>query len=163
MFLEGIAGSAFASGVSSKVTFAEYDMYERVVVPTTNGSALMPEQDTLRQAHGIFGRWAPAKSVVLMAELDALFRVNADAGYVAFGQVDYEPITGLHFILTGEILDQGRYVTTTDPPTAGRGEPRFGGWLGADWFFFKQMEMRVDAMLRQNDPFTILAQLHLYL
>lgn len=163
MFLEGIAGSSFASGVSSKVTFAEYDMYERVTITDANGSRLMPEQNTLRQAHGIFGRWAPAKALVMMAELDALFRVNADAGYVAFGQMDYEPVTGLHFILTGEILDQGRYVSSTTAPTPGKGEPRFGGWLSADWFFFKQMEMRVDAMVRQDDPFTLLAQLHLYL
>jgi len=163
MFLEGIAGTSFASGVSSKVTFAEYDLYERTVVTTATSSSIEPESDTLRQVHGIFGRWAPAKPLVMMAEVDALFRVNADAGYVAFGQVDYEPITGLHFIMTGEIMDQGRYVTSTSPPTPGRGNPKFGGWLSVDWFFFKQFEMRVDAMLRQDEPFTMLAQLHLYL
>jgi hypothetical protein len=164
MFLEGIAGSSFAAGVSSKVTFANWDLYERVILPTASGgSAVMPETDTVRQAHGIFGRWAPAKPLVLMAEVDALFRVNADAGYVAFGQVDYEPVTGLHFLLTGEIMDQGRYITSTSPSAPGRGEPKFGGWLSADWFFFKQMEMRVDALLRQDEPFTLLAQLHLYL
>jgi hypothetical protein len=163
LFIEGIAGTAFASGVSSKVTFAESDLYERVTITDASGSRLAPEPDTLRQAHGIFGRFAPTKSLVMMAELDALFRVNADAGYVAFGQIDYEPVIGLHLMLTGEILDQGRYVSTTTPPSPGRGEPRFGGWLSADWFFFKQMEMRVDAMVRQDDPFTLLAQLHLYL
>lgn len=161
MFVEGIAGTSFASGVSSKVTYAEYDLYDRTVDPTTN--SVTPETDTVRQAHGIFGRWAPTKQLFMMAEVDALFRVNADAGYVAFGQVDYEPLTGLHFILTGELQDKGRYVTSTTPAKPGNGNPQFGGWLSVDWFFWKQMEMRVDALLRQDEPFTMLAQLHLYL
>src|SRR5690606_18815666 len=59
MFVEGIAGTSFASGVSSKVTYAESDLYDRTVDPVTN--SILPERNTLRQAHGIFGRWAPAK------------------------------------------------------------------------------------------------------
>lgn len=165
MFLEGIAGSSFAAGVSSKVTYAALDLYERVPVTTASGgSKLEPESNTLRQNHGIFTRWAPVQELVLMGEVDAMFRTNAEAGYVAFLQADYEPITGLHFLLTGELLDQGRNISDPSQVVApGRGEPKFGGWLSADWFFFKQFEMRVDAILRQNEPFTVLTQLHLYL
>jgi hypothetical protein len=151
LFVEGIAEGNVAAGVSSKVTYADEDR-------------VSGEKNTVRQAHGLMMRWAPAKEFVLMAEADALFRNNADAGYVGFMQGDYEPIQGLHFIVSGEILDEGLAISTpSGVATPGTGLPKFGLWGGVDWFFFRQFELRVDAVARQAEPFSLLAQLHFYL
>lgn len=150
LFVEGIAGTTFAAGISSKVTYAELD---RVTL----------ESNTLRQAHGLTARWAPLESLALLFEGNSLFRTNADAGYVGFLQADYEPITGLHFLVTGELLDEG--LPVEDPPVAtpGLGQPKFGTWVSLDWFFYRQLEFRTDFVFRQDEPFNILAQLHMYL
>jgi hypothetical protein len=154
MFLEGIAGTNFAAGVSSKVTYAKLD---RVTF----------ERKALRQAHGIMMRYAPFHSFSILSEADVLFRSNANAGYVGFVQADYEPLQGLHFLLTGEILDQGMATQALDEPTPtaapGVGEPRAGGWLSLDWFFYRQLEFRTDLLLRYDEPLTIMGQLHMYL
>ena len=154
MFLEGIAGTNFAAGISSKVTYAELD---RVTF----------ERKSLRQAHGLTMRYAPLHSLSFMSEADVLFSSNANGGYVGFVQADYEPVQGLHFLLTGEILDQGMPVQVIDEPTPiatpGLGIPRAGGWLSLDWFFYRQLEFRTDLVMRYNEPLTILGQLHMYL
>jgi hypothetical protein len=150
LFVEGFAGTLFAAGLSSKLTYAETDR-------------LTAEVDTVRQAHGLTMRWMPLNSLAFLIEGDALFRSAADPGYVGFIQADYELITGLHLLLTGEILDQGQALDDRNGATPGLGEPRFGGWFGADWFFYKQLEFRTDVVLRQEDPFTLLGQLHFYL
>lgn len=154
MFLEGIAGTNFAAGVSSKVTYAELD---RVTF----------ERKSLRQAHGLTMRYAPFHSFSVLSEANVLFRSNANAGYVGFVQADYEPLQGLHFLLTGELLDQGMPVQAAGEPTPtatpGVGTPRAGGWISLDWFFYRQLEFRTDVLLRYDEPLTILGQLHMYL
>lgn len=151
LFVEGVGDGNIAAGVSSKVTYAGEDRFTG-------------ELDTVRQAHGMMMRWSPVRPIVVLAEMDALFRSNADAGYVGFTQVDYEPIGGLHFILTGEMVDQGLSVQTPAPVSApGSGQPKFGFWGSVDWFLYTQLELRVDAVVRQNEPFTLLGQFHLYL
>ncbi|MCH2110731.1 MAG: hypothetical protein MK135_15520, partial [Polyangiaceae bacterium] len=90
LLIEGIGGSSFAAGISSKVTYAGTDR-------------LTFEENTVRQAHGVTARWGPTKSLGFLFEMDALFRSKADAGYVGYLQTDYEPIQGLHFMATGEI------------------------------------------------------------
>lgn len=150
-FIEGIADGNLAAGISSKVTYAAEDRYSG-------------EIDTVRQAHGLMMRWAPIGSLAFLAEANALFRTNADAGYVGMVQADYEPVGGLHFLLTGEVLDQGLPISAPPlPATPGLGEPRFGFWGSIDWFFYTQLELRLDAIVRQDDPFTLLGQLHFYL
>jgi hypothetical protein len=122
------------------------------------------KDDVTRQAHGLMARWAPVEPLVMLFETDLLFMTNTDAGYVGFLQADWEMIQGLHLILTGEVLDEGLSTEADAVPQApGNGEPRFGGWASVDWFFFRQFEMRVDCIQRQNDPFTVLGQVHLYL
>ncbi len=148
-YVEGIANSHLAAGISSKVTFAEVDR-------------LTYEANTLRQAHGLTLRAAPFDNLSLLAEVDALFRTNADAGYVGFAQVNYEAIQGLHVLVTGEILDQGLAQSALVTST-GYGEPNLGGWLSLDWFFFKQLEFRTDLITRTTDKFTLIGQLHFYL
>lgn len=154
MYMEGISGTTFAAGVTSKVTHAQLD---RVTF----------ERDSLRQAHGLTLRWAPAKIFSVLAEADALFRSDASAGYVGFAQADIEIVQGLHFMLTGELIDQGLSAQVegeqTPEASPGLGKPKAGGWVSLDWFFYRQMEFRTDLVLRRDEPLTILGQLHLYL
>ncbi len=151
LYVEGLAQTNLAAGVSSKVTYAQEDQFTG-------------KDDVTRQAHGLMARWAPVEPLVVLFETDLLFMTNTDAGYVGFLQADWEMIQGLHLILTGEVLDEG-LSTEADavPQSPGNGEPRWGGWASVDWFFFRQFEMRVDCIQRQNDPFTVLGQVHLYL
>src|SRR5690606_31735448 len=104
MFVEGISGTTFAAGVSSKVTFAELD---RITL----------ERKSLRQAHGLTMRWAAHETLTFMSEMNSLFRTNANPGYVGFAQADWEPVQGLHFMLTGELLDQGLRVQSAGEET----------------------------------------------
>lgn len=154
MYVEGIAGSSFATGITSKVTHTQLDR-------------LTFERDSLRQAHGVTARWAAHRTFSVMGEADALFRSRADAGYVAFLQGDWEPIQGLHLMATGELLDRGLPVQKEGeaPPTViyGAGAPQLGGWVSVDWFFYRQLEFRTDVIFRQEEPLTILGQVHLYL
>lgn len=151
LFIEGVGAGNIAAGLSSKVTYAGEDR-------------ITGEVDSVRQAHGMMMRWAPVQSLVVMAEFDALFRSRADAGYVGFTQIDYEPVGGLHFLLTGEMLDEGLAIQSPAPVSApGQGQPKFGFWASIDWFLYTQLEVRIDAIARQNEPFTLLGQFHLYL
>lgn len=150
-FVESVTANNLAIGVSSKVT-------------TTSVDRFTGEENVLRQAHGIMGRWAPFHQLVLMVEADMLFRTNADAGYVGFAQADYEIVQGLHFMLTGEVLDEGRSIASSAPPIGpGLGKAKLGGWASIDWFFANQFELRVDLISRQTEPLTVLGQLHFYL
>lgn len=153
-YMEGIAGTSFAAGISSKVTYARLDRQTF-------------EEKTLQQAHGLTMRWAPFRRFSFLGEMNSLFRSNHNAGYVGFLQADYEPIQGLHFLATGEILDEGMPVVAQGEPTPiagpGAGLPKGGGWISLDWFFYRQLEFRTDLVLRQNEPVTVLGQLHFYL
>jgi hypothetical protein len=151
LYVEGIATNRLAAGASSKVTFAKKDRYTG-------------QDDVLRQAHGLMARYAPWDPLAILFEADMLFRTETDAGYVGFLQLDYEIIQGLHLLATGEVLDEG-LSTGPDalPPAPGTGEPRYGFWGSIDWFFYRQFEARVDFIQRQEEPFTILGQVHFYL
>jgi hypothetical protein len=143
-----------AVGASSLVTHAQTDF-----------QAL--DDGVTRQAHGPFARVSPLQAVVVLVEGDVLLRSERELGYVGFLQVDVEVFQGLHWMATGELLDIG-YQDTGDPfdtlrRTAGFGRPRYGGWLSVDWFFLPQLEVRADLVARQEDPLTLLAQLHVYL
>lgn len=150
MYLEAMGSTTFAAGVSSKVTYARLD---RVTY----------EEKTVRQAHGMTMRWGPTDNFSILAEMNALFRSNATAGYVGFTQFDYEPWQGLHFLVTGEMLDQGRLTSGVENVEPGRGNPKLGAWIGLDWFFYKQFEFRTDLIFRQNESPSIIGQLHMYL
>jgi hypothetical protein len=157
-YLEGMISSTSALGVSSMMTHAEADI------------ETLREASTNREAHGVFARVTLVPPVVVMAELDALLKTDQEAGYVGIVQVDYEIVQGLHFMVTGEVLDQGASTVQNvarapvDPVSGvGAGEPQFGGWLTVDWFFLPQLEARIDFIKRQEEPFTLLGQLHVYL
>src|SRR6185436_17599161 len=81
-----------ATGISSTITHAVLD-------PAVRASAT-------RQAHGFFARYAPVEPIVLLAEGDLLIlnpgNASASTGGTGWLQVDFEPVQGLHFDVTGE-------------------------------------------------------------
>lgn len=114
-----------------------------------------------RHAHGAFLRATLLPSLVLLAEADVLAAsgVAERVGYAAFVQGDFEPVQGLHLMLTAESAHRGEGLQ--------RG-PSFGGWVSAAWYFFSHFELRVDALVRRLDAvtpltFSLVAQLHLFL
>lgn len=153
LYLEYFTSERAAIGLNSMITSAKRDR-------------LTLEADVTRHVHGGFLRATLAEPLVLLAEVDGLFTSNTEPGYVAFAQLDLEPMQGLHLIGTGEIYDLGYpdgggISGATRGP--GLGKPRYGVWASVDWFFLTHFEARLDAIFRKDDPFTLLGQLHLYL
>jgi hypothetical protein len=143
-----------AVGISSLITHAGADIL--------NPSSLA---DT-RQAHGAFVRAALGHELCLMSEADLLLHTQHKPGYVGFVQLDFEPVQGFHLLGTGETLDEGYpkgIDESTEPRTPGIGKPQLGGWLSAQWFFISHFDLRVDAIVRQNEPLQVLGQIHVYL
>lgn len=161
----GIAGATLRSADEAGYSaLAEW----RLAPTTTLGlSSLFASRPTAsgvpngRHAHGAFLRAALLPSLVLLAEADVLAAAGVDerVGYAAFVQGDYEPVQGLHLMLTAESAHRGEGLQ--------RG-PSFGGWVSAAWYFFSHFELRVDALVRRVDAltplaFSLVAQLHLFL
>jgi len=146
-----------AAGVSSMLTFSKAD---RVT---------LEQEKTTRGAHGVFTRMRVAQPLVLLLEMDATHMSRRELGYVGFAQLDFEAVQGLHFSATGEMLDIGYQKAASAvagidvPRVTGAGKPRFGGWGSVGWFFLPHFEMRVDAIVRQEAPFALMSQLHVYL
>lgn len=150
LYAEYLVGERTAIGVSSMITKAKKD---RITL----------EADPLRQAHGAYLRSALTDELVLLAEADLLFTSDHNSGAVAFAQADYEIVRGLHLMATGEVLDRGYDRLIGGPKTLGNGKPQFGVWGTVDWFFLPHCEFRADAFSRQQEDFTILGQLHVFL
>jgi hypothetical protein len=155
LYFEGQLAENSTFGISSMFTMVDQD---RVT---------LEEEPVVRHAHGAFGRLTLAEPLVALVEVDALLRSRRDTGYVGFLQLDYEATQGLHLMFTGEVLDEGFELSAVTgrrvDRTSGFGLPRFGAWLGVDWFFMPHFEARVEAVARQNDELQFLAQLHVYL
>ena len=150
-----------AVGVSSLVTHAKEDYYYHLGMT--------------RQAHGLFVRSAPWRPLVLLAEGDYIVMhpttqpplapgqppVPTSHGFAGMLQADLEPVQGLHFQVTGELMNPGGDTTKAS----------LGGWLTAAWFFFSHADMRVDLVQNKlvfgNGPpinvTSLLAQFHLWL
>jgi hypothetical protein len=154
-FAEYLIGDGIGVGASSLITEAHADRVS------------FEQEKTLRGVHGIFYRQRIIRPVVVLAEADLMHISRRQLGYVGFCQADYEPLHGLHLIATVEVLDQGLH----DPANVGihyeslpgAGKPRAGAWLSADWFFYSQLELRVDGVFRQDTGAYVLAQIHAYL
>lgn len=157
----GLASTTLAdtreSGYSA---FADYSFTTRTSLGVSSLVASRPESSSARQAHGAFFRWAPVQPLVLLAEADVLAwstAVTNRVGYAALVQGDWEPVQGLHVMLTAESAHDGRQ----------RG-PSFGAWLSAAWYFFSHFELRLDNVLRRLDAtqplsYALVLQLHLFL
>jgi hypothetical protein len=154
-FAEYALSTSATIGVSSLMTFSKADLQTRA------------DLKTMRQAHGLTGRFGIGDKLAVLAELDGLITSRRDLGYVGFVQLDFELIQGLHLMGTGETVDQGNaHVAPGDPvppKTPGSGKPRFGGWLSAAWFIYSHFDIRLDAIKRTQEDAQLLAQLHVYL
>jgi hypothetical protein len=154
-FAEYLIGDGIGVGASSLFTEAHADRIS------------FEQEKTRRGVHGVFYRQRVIKPVVVLAEADLMHISRRQLGYVGFAQADYEPLRGLHLIATVEVLDQGlhdpAHVGIHYESLAGAGKPRAGAWLSADWFFYSQLELRVDGVFRQDTGAYVLAQIHAYL
>lgn len=146
-YLEKAVSPGLALGASTLVTHVETELESRT--------------SAFRQAHGLFGRFVPAKPVVVMLETDALVRSPKrraiETGATGILQVDVEPIQGVHVAATGELLT----------PRLGDEALSLGGWLSAFWFFLPHVDVRADFVYRslavndaRSDIVMWLAQLH---
>jgi hypothetical protein len=159
-FAEYAFAPRLAAGVSSRTTYARADL-------------LTGQSDSVRQAHGLFARWAPVEPLAVLAEVDALVQAcrgsSASAGEASFLQADYELVQGVHVMATGETLYESNTPCAQTPSTG----LSYGGWLSFAYYFFSNAEVRVDTIWRQNQivdvpggfpsgsSVTVLGQLHL--
>ncbi len=139
-------GERFFIGVSSLVTQAERSL-------RTNASET-------RHAHGLFSRWVLSEELVLLTEANVLAELSERdrLGVVAFGQVDYEPVRGLHLIAT---LEAEAFDAELDPD-------RVGVWLGSAWYPLPHIETRLDGFVRESlgrddTELGLLIQVHAFL
>jgi hypothetical protein len=150
VFFEYAPVPDLAIGVSSLVTRARRDIVFRV--------------SDYRQAHGLFARYVPIPSLVIMAEGDIVYHSltwnGHRSGHAALLHADWEPIPGLHLGLGGEHKNEG-----------GLSQPNsYGGRGSIVWFFAPHADLRLDDFyqrisnaLEQRVVLTLLAQLHVYL
>jgi hypothetical protein len=150
-FLEWLVAEKVGVGVSSRMTRSRADPI-----------SFEPHQ-TVTQAHGVFTRIVLGRPIYVQAEFDGLLRSRHQFGYTGLVQLNVEPIQGLHFIGTNEVLNDGRDHRSA-ATTPGSGKPAWGGWLSVDYYFLPQMSVRLDLIERQITPgMTFLSQFHMYL
>jgi hypothetical protein len=82
---------------------------------------------------------------------------DATAGGTGWLQLDFEPVQGLHFDVTGETVF----------PQVFEAGGSLGGWLTAWWFFFPHFDLRGDVIWRGGGgaltTVTYLGQINWYL
>lgn len=147
--LEYLLSPKLAVGGSALVTRAQEDAFTRV-------------KNSVRYAYGLNGRWGLSSKLSLLGEFDLLKEQGRSRGLTGFLQADYEPLRGLHFMLTGEVLDQGLLEDGGAPAVRGAGAARYGSWISIDWFLATHFELRLDGVMRQDDVFHGQAQAHIY-
>ena len=164
MSWNAVAGAAYSGG-PAKPSPPPRAPCARAQMPCHAGADALnpgPIADT-RQAHGAFLRASLGHDLTLMAEGDLLLHTQTKPGYVGFAQLDFEPIQGLHFFGTGEVLDNGYPKQPVLARAPGTGKPKWGGWLSAQWFFATHFDFRLDTIVRENEPTQLLGQIHVYL
>ncbi|MDP2311015.1 MAG: hypothetical protein Q8P18_33655 [Pseudomonadota bacterium] len=111
-------------GVSSLLTVAQADV-----------DTLAPR---MRQAHGVFTRYAPIEPLAILAEVSVL-RSNdagtASTGLVGNAVIDWEPKQGVH------LMGIGGYC---DPSFADPAAPAYTGGGAVQWFLAPRFDVRVD-------------------
>jgi hypothetical protein len=163
-YLEYSLDPDLALGVSSMLLYAQKEPL------TVRDDVTRYQRDVLRHAHGLTARYTPFKALVILAEADMIKKTAAGIGYVGMGTADLEPLQGLHFALTGEVLNRG----TPDPEILagtverevegpGRGETRLGLWGTINWFVLPHIDLRIDLVARQRRATMLQTQLHIYL
>lgn len=147
--LEYLVAPTLAVGGSALLTLSREDALTRV-------------DNAIRYVYGINARYGISPKLAALGEFDILKEAGRKGGLTGFVQLDYEPLRGLHLMLTGEVLDQGLLDRDDVLPVRGAGAARYGSWISVDWFFMNHFELRVDAVMRQEDVFHGQAQLHIY-
>ncbi len=146
---------------------------EYLVTPTlaVGGSALLTHtredaltrvDDAVRYVYGVNARYGFSPKLAALGEFDILKEGGRKSGLTGFVQLDYEALRGLHLMLTGEVLDQGLLDRDDVLPVRGAGAARYGAWISVGWFFMNHFDVRLDAVMRQEDVFHGQAQLHFY-
>jgi hypothetical protein len=147
--LEPLSGAAL--GVSSLITHRDLDT--------------VTLEETWRQVHGAFGRWAtPYQPLVLLTEWDYVFESARNnfykRGLVSYLQADWEPLLGMHFMLTGEAAKVGSRERHWS----------YGGWLTYAWFPAPHLDVRLDGIYQslgsaagRDGVYTLLLQGHVSL
>lgn len=120
-------------------------------------------EDAVRYAVGGNTRWGISPKWAFLAELDLLKQAESGVGYTGFARLDYEPVRGVHLQLTGELLDEGLPQGAEFEAFPGKGKLRLGGWATMSVFVIPHVDVRVDAVRRQDDRPSYQAQVHLYL
>jgi hypothetical protein len=117
--------------------------------------------ERIRHAHGLFTRWAPMESLVLLAEADALIShaSTTTVGGAGWAQLDWIPVQGIHIMPAADVIAGDALQPTMT-----------GGWLSVAWYALPHVELRLDNLYRQqftagggNGQFTTLLQLHTFL
>lgn len=126
----------------------------------TTDDRLTRERNAIRYAHGLNTRLGLSRKLSILAEVDVLKEQGRGLGYVGFVQPDFEPIQGVHLLLTGEVLNPGALEQVQG--AAGSGDVRYGVWGSLAWFFATHFDLRVDVVSRQQAPLTVQSQLHFY-
>lgn len=95
---------------------------------------------TWRHAHGVFARYSPFRAAVVSAELDYLHTSAPRPGKITSGgvgmlNVDLEPVQGIHFGPTLEVVAR----ELSEPPS-------YGTWASAWWFFLPHADIRFDTI-----------------
>jgi hypothetical protein len=157
-FLEWAPLTDLAVGVDSLVTHADRDVTLQTPL--------------WRQAHGLFGRWAPVRPLVVSTEWALTFEsqpatatagAKNTAGTAGMLSLDVEPLQGLHVGTTGELQDT---------PLSGQGSspPSLGVWGTLQWFFAPRLDIRGDAIAQsfaagpnRTTVTTLLGQFHAFL
>jgi hypothetical protein len=147
--LEYLISPKLAFGGSALLTRAREDAFTRV-------------ENSVRYAYGVNARYGVSRQISLLGEFDLLKEQGRERGLTGFVQADYEPLRGLHFMLTGEMLDQGLLQDGDSLAVRGAGAARYGAWVSIDWFLATHFELRLDGVMRQDDVFHGQAQAHVY-
>ena len=162
-YLEYSVDPDLALGISSMLLYAQKEPL------TIRDNITTFQREVLRHANGVTARYTPFEALVFLAEADLTKKTGAGLGYVGMGQADLEPVQGLHFQLTGEVLNRGKpdpedlgeAVREVEGP--GRGETRLGLWGTINWFLLPHIDLRVDLVARQRRATMLQTQLHIYL
>jgi hypothetical protein len=162
-YLEYSVDTDLALGISSMLLYSQKEPL------TVRDDITAYQRDVLRTAHGVTARYVPFEMLVFLAEADMLKKTGSGIGYTGFGTADLEPVQGLHFALTGEVLNRGKpdVEVLEDSDRAvdgpGRGDTRFGLWSTINWFLLPHLDLRVDLVTRQRRATMLQTQLHFYL
>jgi hypothetical protein len=162
-YLEYSVDPDLALGVSSMLLYQQKDPL------TVREQITTYQRAVLRHAHGVTARYSPFQDLVVLAEADLMKKSGNGIGYVGFATADFEFFKGLHFALTGEVLNRGKPYpedlgeVEREVEGPGRGNTRLGLWGTINWFLLPHLDLRFDVVVRGARATMLQSQLHFYL